>query len=197
MDPGGSIVLPIEIQNELRNSFLEYSMSVIVARALPDVRDGLKPVHRRILYAMNESGLTPNARVQEERVDGRRSHRQVPSPRRHRRVRHDGPHGPGLRDAGAARRRPRQLRLGRRRPRRRDAVHGVAPAPRGHGAAARPRQGDGRLRPELRRVAAGAARAPVAATRTCWSTAAPASPSAWPPTSRRTTSARSSTRSRC
>ncbi|MBK5211074.1 MAG: DNA gyrase subunit A [Coriobacteriia bacterium] len=43
----------------MRNSFLEYSMSVIVARALPDVRDGLKPVHRRILYAMNESGLTP------------------------------------------------------------------------------------------------------------------------------------------
>ncbi len=53
-----STILPIEIQQELRDSFLEYSMSVIVARALPDVRDGLKPVHRRILYAMNESGLT-------------------------------------------------------------------------------------------------------------------------------------------
>ena len=53
------IVLPIDIEEELRTSFLEYSMSVIVARALPDVRDGLKPVHRRILYAMNESGLTP------------------------------------------------------------------------------------------------------------------------------------------
>jgi len=52
-------VLPVDIQEELRSSFLEYSMSVIVARALPDVRDGLKPVHRRILYAMNESGLTP------------------------------------------------------------------------------------------------------------------------------------------
>jgi DNA gyrase subunit A len=48
----------MDIQQELRESFLEYSMSVIVARALPDVRDGLKPVHRRILYAMNESGLT-------------------------------------------------------------------------------------------------------------------------------------------
>ncbi len=58
-DMSGSIVLPREIQEELRSSFLEYSMSVIVARALPDVRDGLKPVHRRILYAMNESGLTP------------------------------------------------------------------------------------------------------------------------------------------
>ncbi len=53
-------VMPIDIEEELRKSFLEYSMSVIVARALPDVRDGLKPVHRRILYAMNESGLLPN-----------------------------------------------------------------------------------------------------------------------------------------
>ena len=54
-----SSVQPIDIEDELRSSFLEYSMSVIVARALPDVRDGLKPVHRRILYAMHESGLTP------------------------------------------------------------------------------------------------------------------------------------------
>ncbi|MDI6692057.1 MAG: DNA gyrase subunit A [Anaerosomatales bacterium] len=56
---GAGTVLPVDIEEELRTSFLEYSMSVIVARALPDVRDGLKPVHRRILYAMNESGLTP------------------------------------------------------------------------------------------------------------------------------------------
>ena len=55
-----SNVMPIDIEDELRSSFLEYAMSVIVARALPDVRDGLKPVHRRILYAMHESGLTPN-----------------------------------------------------------------------------------------------------------------------------------------
>ena len=54
-----SNVMPIHIEDELRSSFLEYAMSVIVARALPDVRDGLKPVHRRILYAMSESGLTP------------------------------------------------------------------------------------------------------------------------------------------
>ncbi|MBN2822135.1 MAG: DNA gyrase subunit A [Coriobacteriia bacterium] len=54
-----SSIQPIDIEQELRSSFLEYAMSVIVARALPDVRDGLKPVHRRILYAMNESGLTP------------------------------------------------------------------------------------------------------------------------------------------
>lgn len=49
-----------DFAREMCTSFLEYSMSVIVARALPDVRDGLKPVHRRILYAMNESGITPN-----------------------------------------------------------------------------------------------------------------------------------------
>ena len=59
IDTSGTTTLPVEIQSELRKSFLEYSMSVIVSRALPDVRDGLKPVHRRILYAMNEAGLQP------------------------------------------------------------------------------------------------------------------------------------------
>ena len=48
------------IVNEIETSFLEYSMSVIVSRALPDLRDGLKPVHRRILYSMYESGYTPD-----------------------------------------------------------------------------------------------------------------------------------------
>ncbi len=58
-ESGPSNVFPAELSKEMRTSFLEYSMSVIVSRALPDVRDGLKPVHRRILYAMNESGITP------------------------------------------------------------------------------------------------------------------------------------------
>ena len=53
-------VLPVEITEELKQSFINYAMSVIVSRALPDVRDGLKPVHRRILYAMDEMGLAPN-----------------------------------------------------------------------------------------------------------------------------------------
>ena len=53
---------PINIEDEVRSSFLAYSMSVIISRALPDVRDGLKPVHRRILYAMNQEGLLPNRR---------------------------------------------------------------------------------------------------------------------------------------
>ena len=56
---GGSLQIS-EFGREMRQSFIEYSMSVITARALPDVRDGLKPVHRRILYAMNESGIYPN-----------------------------------------------------------------------------------------------------------------------------------------
>ena len=50
----------IKIQEEMRNSYLDYAMSVIVSRAIPDLRDGLKPVHRRILYAMHETGNTPD-----------------------------------------------------------------------------------------------------------------------------------------
>ena len=53
-------IVPRLIEEEMRESFLDYSMSVIVQRALPDVRDGLKPVHRRILYAMHEMGLSPD-----------------------------------------------------------------------------------------------------------------------------------------
>ena len=58
-EPAGAVE-PIEIQEEMERSFLEYSMSVIVSRALPDVRDGLKPVHRRILYSMFDRGLRPD-----------------------------------------------------------------------------------------------------------------------------------------
>ena len=56
----GTKILDVEIDEEMRKSFLDYSMSVIVSRALPDVRDGLKPVHRRIVYTMYESGITPD-----------------------------------------------------------------------------------------------------------------------------------------
>lgn len=55
-------VKPVEIEEEIQSSYLDYAMSVIVARALPDVRDGLKPVHRRILYAMHQMGLNANAK---------------------------------------------------------------------------------------------------------------------------------------
>src|SRR3954453_13168451 len=56
---GGNIE-PRGLEEEMRSSYLDYAMSVIVGRALPDVRDGLKPVHRRGLYAMHQSGLQPN-----------------------------------------------------------------------------------------------------------------------------------------
>jgi DNA gyrase subunit A len=60
-----------ELEQEMRSSFLDYAMSVIVSRALPDVRDGLKPVHRRVLYAMHEAGLQPTrARLKCARVVG-------------------------------------------------------------------------------------------------------------------------------
>jgi DNA gyrase subunit A len=57
--PPGPPIAPVNIEDEVRRSFLDYSMSVIISRALPDVRDGLKPVHRRILYAMHSEGLLP------------------------------------------------------------------------------------------------------------------------------------------
>ena len=53
-------IINVDINKEVRTAFLDYSMSVIVSRALPDVRDGLKPVHRRILYTMYENNLTPD-----------------------------------------------------------------------------------------------------------------------------------------
>ncbi|HHV18231.1 MAG TPA: DNA gyrase subunit A, partial [Thermoanaerobacterales bacterium] len=58
-EPIGKII-PVKIEEEMKKSYIDYSMSVIVGRALPDVRDGLKPIHRRILYAMNELSLTPD-----------------------------------------------------------------------------------------------------------------------------------------
>jgi DNA gyrase subunit A len=59
-EPAQDRIIPIDLRNEMSRSYLEYAMSVIVGRALPDARDGLKPVHRRILYAMHELGLSPD-----------------------------------------------------------------------------------------------------------------------------------------
>ena len=153
IDTSGTTTLPIEIQSELRNSFLEYSMSVIVSRALPDVRDGLKPVHRRILYAMNESGLTPTRAYKKsawtvgEVIGKYHPHGdsavydtmvRMAQPFAMRAPLVDGHGNFGSVDGDS---------------RGRHAIHGVAPAAAGDGAAARPGQGDRRLRPELRRVA--------------------------------------------
>ncbi|WP_304244093.1 DNA topoisomerase (ATP-hydrolyzing) subunit A [Gracilinema caldarium] len=61
MAESGGKIIPVAIEDEIKTAYLNYAMSVIVSRALPDVRDGLKPVHRRLLYAMDELGLHPNA----------------------------------------------------------------------------------------------------------------------------------------
>ena len=53
-------IIPVSIEDHMKSAYIDYSMSVIVSRALPDVRDGLKPVHRRVLYGMSELGLTYN-----------------------------------------------------------------------------------------------------------------------------------------
>ncbi|MDK2801671.1 MAG: gyrase subunit [Clostridiales bacterium] len=60
IDNSAQKIIPVDIESEMKKSYIDYAMSVIVGRALPDVRDGLKPVHRRILYAMNELGFTPD-----------------------------------------------------------------------------------------------------------------------------------------
>ena len=60
LETGTGKVLPVYIEEEMQKSYIDYAMSVIVQRALPDVRDGLKPVHRRILYAMQEAGMASN-----------------------------------------------------------------------------------------------------------------------------------------
>ena len=61
IDPGQhGRIEPVDLQTEMQRSYLDYSMSVIVSRALPDVRDGLKPVHRRVLYAMYDGGYRPD-----------------------------------------------------------------------------------------------------------------------------------------
>ncbi|HMJ02621.1 MAG TPA: DNA gyrase subunit A, partial [Conexibacter sp.] len=68
---GGGNIEPRALEEEMRSAYLDYAMSVIVGRALPDVRDGLKPVHRRVLFAMNEAGLQPNRpRAKSSRIVG-------------------------------------------------------------------------------------------------------------------------------
>jgi DNA gyrase subunit A len=56
----GEKIIPINIEEEMKTAYIDYSMSVIVSRALPDVRDGLKPVHRRVLFGMQDLGLSSN-----------------------------------------------------------------------------------------------------------------------------------------
>ena len=178
--------------------YLDYAMSVIIGRAIPDVRDGLKPVHRRILYSAYEQGIGPDDRAPQEREDRRRRARQLPPARRRSRLRRDGAPGPRLLDALPAHRRAGQLRLHRRRPARRIPLHRGAPhADRGR-AAHRHRQGVRRLRRRTSTTPNKSRSSFRRGCRTSSSTARAASPSGWRRTSRPTTSARSSTpRSTC
>ena len=174
----------------MKRTYLDYAMSVIVARALPDVRDGLKPVHRRILYSMHEQGHTPDKKyVKSARIVGDVMGKYHP-------------HGDqAIYDALVRMAQDFSMRLplidgqgnfG--------SVDGDPPAAMrytecrlakaGDGAARRHRQGHGRLPGELRRQREGAGGAAGALSRIFWSTAPAASPSAWRPTSRRTISAR-------
>ena len=192
---GGGNIEPRALEDEMRTAYLDYAMCVIVGRALPDVRDGLKPVHRRVLYSMDEIGPGPDPAVLEVGAHRRRGDGQLPPARRLRDLRHARPHGAGLLHALPARRRPGQLRLHRRRSRRGDALHRGAPHPPRHRDAPRSRRGHGRLHAQLRRIASTSRSSCRRASPTCSSTAPPGSPSAWRRTSRRTTCARSSARS--
>ncbi len=187
---GGGNIEPRGLEEEMRSAYLDYAMSVIVGRALPDVRDGLKPVHRRVLYVMNELGLQPNAQARQVRADRRRGDGQVPPARRPGDLRHARAPGAGLLDALPAGRRARELRQHRRLRRGRHALHRGAARPPRDRDAARPRRRHGRLRAELRRHRVRSRSCCPRGSRTCSSTAARGSPSGWRRTSRRTTCAR-------
>src|SRR5882757_8747678 len=107
-------ILPVNLEDEMRKSYLDYAMSVIVGRALPDVRDGLKPVHRRVLFAMRELSNDWNkAYKKSARVVG-----DV--------IGKYHPHGAALFNALPVGGRPGEFRFGRWRSACRDALHGSA-----------------------------------------------------------------------
>ncbi len=154
-------------------------MSVIVGRALPDVRDGLKPVHRRVLYAMYDNGYRPDRGYVKS---ARRSPTPwvTTTPRRQLHLRHPRANGAAVVAALPARRRPGQLRFPRQRRRGRDALHRVPDDAAGHGDGPRDRPRHSRFRPELRRQDAGATVLPSRIP-TCSSTVPAASPSVCSP----------------
>ncbi len=158
-NPIAALKVPTNIADEMRQSYMDYAMSVIIGRALPDVRDGLKPANRRVLFTMHEMGLQPGrgyrkcAGIVGDVMGKYHPHGDV------RDLRHPGAHGPGLQPARHAGGRPGQLRLRGRRPPRGHALHrGPPDPPRRHHHAGH-RQGDRRLPAELRRPAGGAYRA--------------------------------------
>ncbi len=156
--PPNEPIQPIALHDEMENSFLDYAMSVIMSRALPDVRDGLKPVHRRIIWDMEEQGFRPDRAAREVRSRHRRHDGPVPPARRQRDLRRPRAHGPAVLAAPPADRLPRQLRQPRLRSGGR-ALHRVPAAPAGDAAAGGHRRGHRRHDPELRRLDRAAGRA--------------------------------------
>ncbi len=88
------IIVPRNVEEEVKESYLRYSMSVIISRALPDVRDGLKPSQRRILYAMRQLNLSPGGKHRKCAKISRRHLRRLPSARRNGHLSDPRPHGP-------------------------------------------------------------------------------------------------------
>ena len=192
---GGGNIEPRGLEEEMRSSYLDYAMSVIVGRALPDVRDGLKPVHRRVLFSMNENGLQPNRPYAKCAAHRRRRDGQVPPARRLGDLRHARPARAGLlacatRSSTARATSARSTTIPPAAMRYTEAR--LAPLARGD--AARPRRRHGRLPAQLRRRAAGADGPAGALPEPARQRLVAASPSAWRRTSRRTTCARRSRR---
>ena len=121
--PTGGEPVPVNLRDALEERYLAYALSTIMGRALPDARDGLKPVHRRILYGMQMLRPRSRRRLQEMRENRRRRDGLVPSARRPGDLRRAGASRPGLRLALSAGRRPGQFRQYRRRRRRRLSLH--------------------------------------------------------------------------
>ena len=149
--PGAANVQPVNIEDEMRRSYLDYSMSVIIGRALPDIRDGLKPVHRRILYAMHDMGVLHNRKHMKcAGVVGeclKKYHPHGDSAVYDAMVRLAQPWSSAL----SADRWAGQFRFGRWRSAGSLPVHRVAPDRDCRRVAGRHRQGHGRLRRQLRR----------------------------------------------
>ena len=189
----GGRIEPVELQTAMQRAYIDYAMAVIVGRALPDVRDGLKPVHRRVLYAMYDGGYRPDrgfskcSRVVGDVMGQYHPHGDTaiydtlvrlaqPWVMRAPLIHGQGNFGSPGNDSAAAMRYT-ECRMAPL------AMEMVRDIERGHR----------RLPAQLRRPLPGADGPAGALSPTCWSTARPASRSAWPPTSRRTTCARSPT----
>ncbi len=187
----------IDIEQEMRDSFMTFAMSVIIARALPDVRDGLKPAQRRILYAMHDLESDARRPAPEVREDCGRYPGQLPPARSGSYLPHPRPPRAELEPALHAGGWARELRLRGRRPARGHAVHRSPHVPLRRGDAPATSTRTRWTSPPTTTRPARSRTSCRPPSPTCSATAARASRSAWPPTSRPTTSAKWWTPARC